>query len=90
MIILIPVDHLFSFPIKYLWGATTCICIGYQAATLTGGIYNKRAMARSENIRYQIQTYEMKYAHIMHGIYAYWIIRSKNPLFINGTNMEFN
>lgn len=32
----------------------------------------------------------MKSNYLMHGISAGWIIRSKNPLFKNGTYMEFN
>lgn len=64
--------------------------IGYQAASIPGGMNNLRAMVGAENIRYQSLSKEMQYANLLHGISAGWIIRSKKPLFDNGVFMEIN
>ncbi len=52
--------------------------IGYQAACVPGGMNNLRAMVGHHNSKFYDATKEMKYANLLHGISAGFIIRKKS------------
>lgn len=71
--------------------------VGYQAASITGGLNNLRAMVGAENARYQTVSKEMRYVNLLHGISVGYVLRkkrstySKKPFFeINWNNLHYS
>lgn len=55
--------------------------VGYQTASIMGGMNNLRAFVGSENELYDNVTQEMKYRNILHGISVGYVMRKKASLY---------
>lgn len=62
--------------------------VGYQAASITGGMNNLRAMVGAENARYQTLSKEMNYVNLLHGISVGYVLRKKKSIYSSSYNKK--